>query len=189
MNQDNTSVIWEWTSCAKATAGGVVLQHGCIVHTLSKCVVRVVQATNGNTCWAYQNHISTSSLRLWACVAVSQEPAGRQMWYRVHVVRSPAPNSTDTHSADMQRLNGLTFSDKIWQHPTTASSHPKVWHIDHSLLECLYPSCVAHTLFGVFAVNKERLTLRILEWKNMQHNPKDRQRGSNHNNYLSKLCF
>lgn len=32
------------------------------------------------------DHISTSSLRLWACVAVSQEPAGRQMWYRVHVV-------------------------------------------------------------------------------------------------------
>ena len=41
-----------------------------------------------------------------------------------------------------------------------------------------------HLVRGVCCV-EERLTLRILEWKDMQHNPKDRQRASNRNNYLS----
>lgn len=155
-------VIWEWTSCTKATAGGVVLQHGCIVPHLSKCVV---QATHARHISTYQ-HIIFAPLGLRGGIP-------RASW-EANVVqgpcsRSPAPICTVRTANAAQRRKDCTWST-FSDYQQLQSSHPKVWHIDHSLLECLYPSCVAHTLFGAFAVNKARFTLRILEWKNMQHN-------------------
>ncbi len=166
-NQDNPGHDLRWTSGTKAT-GGVVLQHGCIVPHLSKCLV---QATHARPLGMPAHHLCSLHMRLWACVAVSQEPAGRQMWYRVHVVRHLH------RTAQSQRFHGQLSVTNV-NNCKPAPESMAHWPFSSGML---LPKLRCPHLVRAVCCEWGKI-YKLLEWKNMQHNPpkkNKRQRASN----------
>ena len=104
MNQDNPGHSdLRWTSGTKATTGGVVLQHGCIVPHLSKCLVQATHA----------RHASTSSLQLAHAPLGLRGGIPRASW-EANVVQGPCSPSPAPYSA-ITKISWPTFSDKCKQ--------------------------------------------------------------------------